>query len=100
MKKLSKDYILTTLAEEHLWKVGEKDTFKFRNWSLTLRKEEEKYAPYKYALNGKKNNSLETWSRRYYSMEDTFKHILNNFNENANIRNEKDLDKLLKRHFG
>lgn len=88
MKTLNKDYILTTLAEEELWKVGESNTFIFENWSITLRKEEKIYKPFMYSINGEKKNTNETFNRRYINMEKAFLHILNNFNENANIKNK------------
>ena len=88
MMKLNKEYIKTTLDEEKLWKVGESDTFRHNDWTITLRKEEENYAPFKFSVSGEKDNSLETWSRRYVSMESAFLHILNNFNENRNIANK------------
>ena len=87
---LEKEYVMHTLREEHLWKVGESDTFEVmlpQKWEFTLRKEEEiKYAPYKYALNGRKLGTHETWGRRYRSMDEAFLHIVNRLNENANIK--------------
>jgi len=85
---LNKDYVLTTLSEEKLWKVGESDTFNFKDWNITLRKEEEIYKPFTFSIYGEKDNSCETWSRRYTSMEEAFLHILNRFNENANIKDK------------
>jgi hypothetical protein len=89
MLEMTKEYVMQTLREEHLWKVGESDTFEVmlsQKWEFTLRKEEEIYAPYKYALNGKKLGTHETWSRRYRSMDTAFLHIVNRLNENANIK--------------
>ena len=85
---LEKEYVMHTLREEHLWKDGESDTFEVmlsQKWEFTLRKEEE-YAPYKYALNGRKLGTNETWSRQYISMDAAFLHIVNRLNENANIK--------------
>lgn len=90
MLEMTKEYVMQTLREEHLWKVGESDTFEVmlsQKWEFTLRKEEENYAPYKYALNGKKLGTYETWSRRYRSMDAAFLHIVNCLNENVNIKN-------------
>lgn len=90
IKTLNKDYIVTTLSKEKLWRVGESDTFTFEmssTWTITLRKEEEIYKPYIYSIYGQEANTNETKSRRYTSMEKAFLHILNNFNENANIKN-------------
>jgi len=86
--KLNKEYIIRTLEEERLWKEGEEDTFKYCDWIITLRKEENIYFPFTFSIHGKKNNSCETWSRRYKSMEDAFLHVVNGFNENANIKNK------------
>ena len=86
---LEKEYVMHTLREEHLWKGGESDTFEVmlsQKWEFTLRKEEEAYTPYKYALNGRKLGTHETWSRRYVSMDAAFLHIVNRLNENANIK--------------
>lgn len=84
--KLNKEYVKTTLQEEKLWKVGESDTFTFGDWQLTLRREEDICKPFKYSLKGTKKNTKSSWSRRYISMEEAFLHIVNGFNENANIR--------------
>lgn len=86
MKELTKNYISTRLQEERLWKIGETDTFIFKGWKLTLRKEE-MYKPFTYLVEGKHSNGSRV-SRRYLSMEKAFLHIVNNFNENANIKNK------------
>lgn len=85
--KLNKEYIIRTLEEEKLWEEGEADTFEYGDWELTLRKEEKNYSPFIFSLNGKKKNSLESWGRRYKDMEEVFLHVLNRFNENANVKN-------------
>ena len=44
MLEMTKEYVMRTLREEHLWKVGESDTFEVmlsQKWEFTLRKEEE-----------------------------------------------------------
>lgn len=87
MSTLNKEYIKQTLKFEKLWKIGESDSFNFFSWNLTLIKEEEKYAPYKYSLKGTHDNGS-CMSRRYKSMEDAFLHILNRFNENAAIKDK------------
>lgn len=86
MEELTKKYIETTLQEERLWKVGEADTFSFKGWELTLRKEEKIYKPFTYSVVGNKNNGSSI-NRRYTSMENAFLHIVNGFNENVNIKN-------------
>lgn len=91
MKKMTKEYVLRTLREEHLWKPGEADTFEatvYQKWEFTLKREERHYLPYKYSLTGKKIGTLETWARRYRSMEGAFLHIVNRLNENAVVKNK------------
>lgn len=91
MLEMTKEYVLRTLREEPLWKVGDSDTFEVmlsQKWEFTLLREEEKYAPYKYALNGKKIGTHETCGRRYISMDAAFLHIVNHLNDNANIKNK------------
>ena len=86
---MTKEYVLRTLKEEHLWKAGASDTFEAQlsqKWEFTLRKEEECYAPFTYSLTGKKLGTNETWGRRYRSMDDAFLHIVNHLNENANVK--------------
>ncbi len=86
MHEMTKEYVLRTLREEKLWKIGESDSFNFGKWSLTLRKEESHYKPFTYSVEGINNNTNSSISRRYVSMEKAFLHIVNNFNENANIK--------------
>lgn len=93
--KLSKEYILNNLAREDLWKPGSKGTFTYGDWLLTLKREDDLYSPYKFAIEGRKEIfskalTYETWSRRYVSMEKAFLHILNHFNENANVKDKYD----------
>lgn len=91
MNKMTKEYVLKTLREEHLWKEGESSLFSImlsQKWEFTLRKEEKMYLPYKYLLHGKKTGTYEVWERRYVSMEAAFLHVVNHLNENKNIRNK------------
>ena len=89
---MNREYVFRTLKEEHLWKEGESDTFKVtingNPWVITLRREESIYEPYRFSLKGKHIGTNETWSRRYVQMEKAFLHILNNFNENANVKDK------------
>lgn len=87
MIELNKEYIIATLREERLWKVGEADTFKYGDWDIVIRREEDDYAPFKFSLNGRNDKSRQSWCRRYVSMEKAFLHILNGFNENSNTKN-------------
>lgn len=66
---------------------GRSGFFTFNGWELTLRKEEKIYKPFTYSVVGNKANGSSI-SRRYTSMESAFLHILNEFNENANIKNK------------
>lgn len=84
---LTKPYIETLLKEEKLWKENEADTFQYENWVLTLSKENKEYLPFKYLIEGEKIGTNETWCRRYVSLEKALLHILNDFNENVNIKN-------------
>lgn len=90
MQEMTKDYVRQTLAQEHLWKTGESDTFTYelsQPWEFTLRREEDRYLPYRYALEGRKTGTLETHGRRYPTMQDAFLHIVNRLNENATVKN-------------
>ncbi|MGD2352038.1 hypothetical protein ACP8H2_09825 [Bacillus subtilis] len=89
MATLDKEYIKQTLKEEKFWKVGEVDSFSFNGWELTLRKEKEVNSPFNYLVSGYNENGASI-DRRYKTMEDAFLHILNRFNENANIKNRYD----------
>ena len=53
--------------------------FKYRDWVLTLRKEEPIYSPFMFSIYGKKSGSNETISRRYTNAEMAFLHVLNDF---------------------
>ena len=48
----------------------------------------EKYSPFIFSLEGKRIGTDETWGRRYTSLEKAILHILNDFNENINIKNK------------
>lgn len=74
------------------FQIGEKVEFSYKNdngnvWNLILKREDEKYLPFLFALEGKKVGTNETWGRRYTSIENAILHIVNDFNENANIKN-------------
>lgn len=87
MREMTNEYVAYTLEEERLWKEKESDTFQFEDWTITLTKEEKIYYPFTYSISATHENGQSTWSRRYTSMERAFLHILNNFNENGNIKN-------------
>jgi hypothetical protein len=87
MKELSKEFILEMLLNEKLWSVGDYTEFSFNDWNLMLRKEEETYNPFTVVLDGLNMNGCGSWGRRYINTEAALLHILNHFNENANIKN-------------
>lgn len=85
---LNKDYVQTMISEEMLWENGKCVTFRYSDWTLTLKKEGSQYLPFSYSLSGSKINSLESWSRRYADLENALLHIFNAFNENSNLKNK------------
>lgn len=107
--EMTRIFVARTLGEEAHWKVGESRTFTFtyRNtnstWEVTLRKEEDMYAPFSYAVRGrqltfegKKPDYIASWGRRYPSMETAFLHIVNHGNDNVNIHDRyKSIDQWL-----
>ena len=88
--ELTKGYIRNTLSNEDLFKKGEHDSFSFNGWSLTLTRTDEDYQgldmplPFKFSVTGTNENGS-TWSRLYVNLESAFLHILNHFNENAQV---------------
>ena len=90
---LNVNFINGLMAKKENFEIGEKVNFTYKNgnanvWNLTLKREEEKYYPYIFSLEGNKVGTNETWSRRYSSLEDAILHIVNCFNENANVKDE------------
>lgn len=90
---LNKKFIKQLLERKNDFKIGEKVNFIYKNdneniWNLTLRREEKKYSPFIFSLEGKRIGTDETWGRRYTSLEKAILHILNDFNENINIKNK------------
>lgn len=55
-------------------------------WMFTLKREDEKYAPARYVLEGD-GDKYGTWVRRYSTIEQALLHVVNNLNENKNIQN-------------
>lgn len=97
-KNLNTKLIKNLIERKNDFVVGETEKFLYKNdngneWDLILKKEEEQYYPFIFAVEGKKIGTNEIWSRRYKSIEQAILHILNDFNENANIKNKyQDLD--------
>lgn len=76
-----------------VYQIGDAETFLYKNsndntWEITIRREDNINLPFKFALEGKKIGTNQTWSRRYTEIEETILHIVNDFNENANIKNK------------
>ena len=93
--KLSKSFVVRCLLKEQSFKPGDCVSFKHKHYELTLKREENIYAPFIFAVKG--NGIYPTHQvsigRRYQSLEKAFLHVLNGFNENVNIRNKyKSLD--------
>lgn len=71
-------------------KAGESDSFTiqlFFLWYVRIRREPENLAPFKYALEACCLDNVQTFSRRYITLEKALLHCLNGFNENAVIPN-------------
>lgn len=84
---MDKGYVKDILGRSEKWRAGETEDFTIGAWNLTLRKEESQYSPFAFAIKGRKENSMQSWSRRYKSSEEAILHALNGFNENASIPN-------------
>lgn len=88
-RQLDATLVRRLLDEERLMKVGESDGFRLRlyfDWFVILRREDErKYAPFKYAVNAYCLDNIQTFDRRYISLEAALLHCLNGFNENAAV---------------
>lgn len=85
------------LDKEKLMTKGETVCFKLRLaflWHVTIEKEDDSLVkPFSYVLNACCLDNIQTFDRRYVSMEDALLHCLNVFNENARIPNRyKSLD--------
>lgn len=83
---MNKAFIIETLKSCESWREGQRVTFKHNDWKLILRKEEAIYNPFTFSISGKKSGTHETISRRYLSAEAALLHVLNRFNENANMK--------------
>lgn len=87
--QLTPELVRRLLDEEHLMKAGESDSFTIQLyflWHVRIRKEPETLAPFKYALTACCLDNIQTFSRRYTTLENTLLHCLNGFNENAAVR--------------
>ena len=77
------------LDEERLMKNGESDGFRLQldcRWYVELRKEDgPRVAPFKYAIEAYCLDNIQSFSRRYVSMEKALLHSLTGINENTAI---------------
>ena len=55
-------------------------------WTFKLIREEDRYAPFKYRLEGN-GGSYGRHCRRYVTVEQALLHVVNLLNENSNVRN-------------
>ena len=83
---MNKAFIIETINSSKTWNESERIVFRHNNWNLILRKEESIYSPFIFSVSGNKEGTRETISRRYTNVENAFVHILNGFNENAQIK--------------
>lgn len=84
----NKTFIVEILKSCRLWEVGTITAFRYQDWELIFKKEDLIYKPFTFTISGKKRNSNETINRRYTSAEMAFLHMLNDFNENINVKNK------------
>ena len=85
---MNKVFIIETIKSSKTWNGTERIVFRHNNWNLILRKEDSIYNPFTFSVSGNKEGTHETISRRYTSVENAFLHILNGFNENAQIKDK------------
>ena len=85
---MNKAFIIETINSSKTWNGTERIVFRHNNWNLILRKEDSIYNPFTFSVSGNKEGTHETISRRYTSVENAFLHILNGFNENAQIKDK------------
>lgn len=86
-RRLTKELVLLWLKEANGWEVGHDEAFEYKHWSLGIHKEDNSYQPLVFGVVGHHKGTAETISRRYQSIEAAMLHIVNGFNENANVRN-------------
>lgn len=87
-KWLDKELVLRLIGEERLMKNGEADGFKLQltfAWYVELKKEN--LNPFKYTINAYCLDNIQTFARRYPTIQAALLHCLNGFNENTSISN-------------
>ena len=90
-RRLDVALVRRLLDEERLMKPGESDSFKLQlhfEWFVRIRKEKTmQYAPFRYIVEAFCLDNIQTFTRRYITLEAALLHCLNGFNENANRPN-------------
>ena len=80
-RQLDATLVRRLLDKERLMKVGESDGFRLKlhfDWFVILKRENERmYAPFKYAVNAYCLDNIQTFDRRYVTLEDALLHCLN-----------------------
>lgn len=86
-RRLTKELVLQWLKEAAGWEAGHNELFEYKHWSLGIHKEDDSYQPFTFGVAGHHKGTAETICRRYRSIEEAMLHVVNGFNENANVRN-------------
>lgn len=86
-RRLTKELVMQWLKEADGWEAGHNEVFEYKDWSLSILRDDDIYKPYCFALSGQRNGTAETISRRYTSIEEALLSVVNGFNENAEIPN-------------
>lgn len=91
--EFTKENVAYCIENEGYLKEGDKIVFDCplhgNLWRFSLKREDSPSGKYKYALDGD-GGEYGMWRRRYRTIEDAFLHVLNNLNENSNIKNRYD----------
>lgn len=86
---LDSSLVKKLLDKEELMKGGETESFKlqlFFIWHVTIKKEDDtRYKPFRYMTDARCLDNMQSFGRRYITLEIALLHCLNGFNENANI---------------
>ncbi len=98
MKEFTKEFVYGLLLKEKRFKPGEITSFQKPDlsgaiWEYTLKRENEEYYPFIFALEGIRKEAWECGthaihSRRYVSLDQMFTDLLNNCNDNVSIKNK------------
>lgn len=86
--KFNRDLAKKIIDKGKEFKIGEQVSFLYKDdWDITITREEEKYSPFLFSITGSKIETNQTWNRRYIGIKEALLHIVNDFNENASIKN-------------